>query len=128
MTSLQRVLLVDDEPDIRRIGELSLKRVGGFEVALAGSGLEAVQLAESFRPQLILLDVMMPGMDGLQTFARLREHPALSQTPVIFVTAKVQREEVAHLRALGAIGVVAKPFNPMTLAGEVRAIFLGAPR
>jgi len=122
MGRISKVLLVDDEPDIRRIGEISLRRVGGWDVAMAGSGAEAILLAPVYRPDLILLDVMMPGMDGPQTFAKLRELPELAGVPVIFVTAKVQRDDVARLRALGAIGVVSKPFDPMALPAELRRI------
>jgi CheY-like chemotaxis protein len=127
MREIAKVLLVDDEPDIRRIGELSLRRVGGWDVAMASSGAEAIALAESYRPDVILLDVMMPAMDGPQTLALLRARPGLESVPVIFVTAKVQREDVAHLRSLGASGVVSKPFDPMNLPAEVRRIVSEIP-
>lgn len=123
--TIRTVLLVDDEPDIRRIGELSLRGVGRLEVLLASSGAEAVELAARAQPDVILLDVMMPGMDGPSTLAALRARPETAQIPVVFVTAKVQRREVDHYRALGAAGVVAKPFDPMTLAADVRRIVEG---
>jgi CheY-like chemotaxis protein len=119
---ISKVLLVDDEPDIRRIGELSLRRVGGWDVAMAANGADAVALVASFRPDVILLDVMMPSMDGPQTLAALRRVPEGADVPIIFVTAKVQRDEVARLLGLGAIGVVSKPFDPMTLPEEIRRI------
>lgn len=118
------VLLVDDDADIRFIGELALARVGGFAVTLAESGEECLRLAASL-PDVILLDVMMPGMDGTETLGRLRADPALEGIPVIFMTAKVQHSEVARYRELGAAGVIAKPFDPMTLHERVRGLLAG---
>jgi two-component system OmpR family response regulator len=119
---LSKVLLVDDEPDIRRIGQISLEHVGQWTVVQAQSGLQALTLAANERPDVILLDVMMPELDGPGTFARLREDPATASIPVIFMTAKAQPHEVASYRALGAAGVIAKPFDPMSLPGEIRSI------
>jgi two-component system, OmpR family, response regulator len=123
--TVRTVLLVDDEPDIRRIGELTLTRVGGFTVHLAPSGADAVEAALKHAPDIILLDVMMPGMDGAATLAALRADARTKAIPVIFMTAKVQRHEVERYRALGAVGVVAKPFDPMTLSNRIRAIAAG---
>lgn len=123
MSTLQRILYVEDEPDIRTVARLALEHVGGFTVHLCASGDEARREAEAFAPQLILLDVMMPGMDGPGTLRALREIPALATVPVAFMTAKVQAGEVAALLALGALAVIAKPFDPMTLADQVRAIW-----
>jgi CheY-like chemotaxis protein len=120
--TISKVLLVDDEPDIRRIGELSLRAIGKWEVALASSGTEAVALAATLQPDVILLDMMMPGMDGVMTLAKLREGPQTAGIPVIFVTAKVQRQEVEEYLALGALGVVSKPFDPMALPAEVKRL------
>jgi two-component system, OmpR family, response regulator len=114
-----KVLLVDDEEDIRKIGRLSLEAVGGFAVVLASGAAEALDVARSARPGLILMDMMMPGVDGLAALSRLRAEPALAQIPVIFMTAKVQRNEVAHYLEAGALGVIQKPFDPMTLPAEV---------
>jgi len=125
-SAIQRVLIVDDEPDIRLIAELSLRRVGGWEVASAGSGGEALALAASFRPDVILLDVMMPTMDGPMTLRRLRQQPALAAVPVIFITARAQRHEVERYREVGAAGVIVKPFDPMSLPGEIRRLVGGA--
>lgn len=122
---VRRVLMVDDEPDIRRIGQLSLQRVGGLEVLLAASGDEALELAARERPDVVLLDVMMPLVDGPTTLARLRARPETAAIPVIFMTAKVLPHEVQRFRELGAAGVIAKPFDPMTLPSEVKRI-LGA--
>jgi CheY-like chemotaxis protein len=124
--AIRKVLLVDDEDDIRTIGRLSLSRVGGWETVLAASGAEAVTRAAAEKPDLILLDVMMPGMDGPTTFGQLRAHPDTAATPVIFMTAKVQKQEVARYLELGAVGVIAKPFDPMTLPGEIRRLVPGA--
>lgn len=116
------MLLVDDEPDIRRIGLISLRKVGKLEVVEASSGLQALELAVTRRPEVILLDVMMPVLDGPSTFARLRANATIADIPVIFMTAKAQTHEVAALCALGAAGVIAKPFDPLTLPAEVHRI------
>jgi len=117
--TIRKVLLVDDEPDIRRVGELSLRGVAGWQVVLADSGAAAVTLARAEKPDVILLDVMMPDLDGPATLARLRADAETRHIPVVFLTAKTQRREVDHYRALGAVGVLAKPFDPMTLATDV---------
>jgi len=119
---IRKIMMVDDEPHIRRIGELSLRGVGKWEVVLAGSGREAIELAQREQPDVILLDVMMPGMDGPATLAGLRDTDGTAAIPVIFLTAKAQRHEVERYRMLGAAGVLTKPFDPMTLPDEVRAI------
>jgi CheY-like chemotaxis protein len=119
---LTKVLLCDDEPDIRRIAEITLTRVGKLAVTLASSGAQAIDLAGRERPDVILLDVMMPDLDGPSTFERLRADPATAAIPVIFMTAKAQKHEVAAFRALGAAGVIPKPFDPMALPAEVRRI------
>ena len=105
------------------VAKLALESVGGFSVETCGSGREALASAEAVAPDLIMLDVMMPGMDGPATLAALRALPSLGTTPVVFMTAKVQPEEVAYCRALGAIDVVAKPFDPMALAQTVETIW-----
>lgn len=120
---LTRILMVEDDPDIRAVAHLSLTAVGGFTVALCASGEEAVAQAEAFAPDLILLDVMMPGLDGPTTLAALRAKPTLSGTPALFMTAKVQPQEMAQYRDLGALDVVAKPFDPMALPGQLRALW-----
>lgn len=119
-TELKRILYVEDEPDIQAVAKIALEAVGGFELKVFSAGADAVKNAAAFAPQLLLLDVMMPGMDGPTTLAELRKLPELAQTPVIFMTAKVQPQEVAHFKSLGAIEVIAKPFDPMTLAHSVR--------
>ena len=121
-----KVLIVDDEPDIRRIAKLGLSRVGGMEVVEATNGTEALVRAKEDHPDAVLLDVMMPGLDGPSTLARLREDPATSAIPVVFLTAKAIASEVDRLKSLGAAGVLTKPFDPMTLARELRGV-LGIP-
>jgi two-component system, OmpR family, response regulator len=123
MKQLERILYVEDEADIRVVAEIALEVVGGFTVVSCDSGREALASAERARPDLLLLDMMMPGMDGLSTLEALRAHPATAQTPVIFMTAKVQAAEIAHYRSLGALDVIAKPFDPMALAEQIRAIW-----
>ena len=123
MSTLQRVMYVEDEPDIQAVAKLALELVGGFTVKVCASGEEALREAEAFAPQMILLDVMMPGMDGPTTLKALRALPALATVPVAFMTAKVQPAEVAHYKTLGARDVIPKPFDPMTLASQVRAIW-----
>lgn len=115
-----KVLIVDDEADIRRIGELSLQSVAGWDVLLAESGAQGLESAKAQNPDLILMDMMMPEMDGLTTLHELRRDPDLERTPVVFMTAKVQRDEISRYLEAGALGVVQKPFDPMTLPDEIR--------
>jgi two-component system, OmpR family, response regulator len=122
---LRTIVLIDDEPDIRTIGRLSLERVGGWTVHAAASGTQGIAAAREHRPELILLDVMMPGLDGPGTLAQLQADPDLRKIPVVFMTAKVQRDEVDHYLRLGVAGVIPKPFDPMTLPQQVRDIFGG---
>ncbi len=119
MDDVLRVLYVEDDEDIRHVTEMALADEG-FELVVYASGQQALNSAADQRPDVLLLDVMMPGMNGPATLQRLRELPHLATTPVIFMTAKVQLDEVAQYRALGAVGVIGKPFDPMTLAEQVR--------
>ena len=123
LEKLTRVMYVEDEPDIQMVARLALESLGGFEVEICSSGNEALQRAPGFKPQLFLMDVMMPGMDGPSTLRQLRGLPQFADTPVVFMTAKVQPGEVANYKELGALDVIAKPFDPMTLAGQVQAIW-----
>jgi two-component system OmpR family response regulator len=115
-----RVLHVDDEPDIREVVELSLGLDSYFATQSCGSGKEALAVAAEWQPDFILLDVMMPIMDGPATLVHLREDSTTANIPVIFMTARAQAREVDRFRSLGAIGVIAKPFDPMTLAAALR--------
>lgn len=120
---LTRILYVEDDPDIQAIAMMVLETIHGFVLEACSSGSEALEKAVPFQPDLILLDVMMPGMDGPETLKQLRAFPALADTPVVFMTAKVQPQEVQGYLDLGALGVIAKPFDPMTLAEQLRAIW-----
>lgn len=120
MAELKKILYVEDEPDIQMIARVALENVGGFELLVCSSGAEAIEKASAFSPDLLLLDVMMPGMDGPSTLAELRKIPQLSKTPVMFMTAKVQPQEVEFLKSLNVADVIAKPFDPMGLANNIR--------
>ncbi len=121
--SLQRILLVEDDPDIQAVARLALEAVGGFTVGICSSGKEALEEAVNFAPDLILLDVMMPVMDGPTTLKALRELLPLRDTPIIFMTAKVQTHEVESYKQLGAVDVISKPFDPMSLSSTIHSIW-----
>jgi CheY-like chemotaxis protein len=120
---LRRVLLVEDDPDIQVVASLALSDMGGLTVQVCGSGGEALEAALSFRPDLILLDVMMPDMDGITALGTLREDPALKGTPVVFMTARAQPHELARYKELGSLGVITKPFEPESLAERLRGLW-----
>ena len=120
---LKRLTYVEDEADIRTITEFALTKLEGFELDVCSSGREAVERTPTFAPDLILLDVMMPGMDGIETFNRLRAIPQLAHVPIVFMTAKAMKHEVDRYRALGASDVIAKPFDPITLGERIREIW-----
>jgi CheY-like chemotaxis protein/HPt (histidine-containing phosphotransfer) domain-containing protein len=119
--TLIRILHVDDEPDIREVAEIALGFDPGFTVRSCDSGKDALTVADGWQPDIILLDVMMPVMDGPTTLIRLRDNPNTAGIPVIFMTARAQTRELDRFRSLGAIGVIPKPFDPMTLAASVRS-------
>ena len=121
--ALDKILFVEDDPDIQAIAVMVLDAISGFSLEACSSGNEALTKAVAFNPDLVLLDVMMPGMDGPETLAALRKLPELVNTPVVFMTAKVQPQEVQGYLDLGAVGVIAKPFDPMTLADQLREIW-----
>jgi two-component system, OmpR family, response regulator len=121
--TLRRLTYVEDEPDIRSITEFALKELGGYEIDVCASGHEAIDKTPDFNPDLIILDVMMPGMDGIETYKRLREIPKLAETPIVFMTAKAMKHETDRYRALGAADVIAKPFDPITLPDRIREIW-----
>ena len=123
MSELKRILHVEDDPSIQAVAKVALEAVGGFEVLSCAGGQEALDQVLGFAPHFILLDVMMPGMDGPQTLERLRELVDIGEVPVVFMTAKVQPGEVAQYRSLGARDVIIKPFDPMQLAAQVRQIW-----
>ncbi len=123
-----RLTYVEDEPDIRSITEFALKELGGYELDVCSNGHEALARTPDFNPDLIILDVMMPGMDGIETYKRLRAIPKLAETPVIFMTAKAMKHETDRYRALGAADVIPKPFDPIALPDRVREIWQQAQR
>lgn len=120
---LKRILYVEDEADIQTVAKMALETVGGFTVKTCDSGKEAVEEAPKFQPDLIILDVMMPGMDGPKTLEELRKNPEINSVPVVFMTAKVQPQEITKYKELGAVDVIDKPFDPMTLSDKVKKIW-----
>ncbi len=122
----RRILLIDDEVDIHRITQVGLMMEAGWELLTAQSGEEGIDMAASEQPDAILLDVMMPGRDGVATLKLLQESSQTQTIPVIFMTAKAQSADRRQLYALGAQGVITKPFDPMTLASQISG-FLGWP-
>ncbi|NRQ43531.1 response regulator [Rheinheimera sp. YQF-2] len=123
MIELQRIMHVEDDPSIQQVAKIALEAVGGFTVHTCSSGKQALADYPDFAPQLILLDVMMPGMDGPTTLQHLQQQYDLTAVPAVFMTAKVQSNEVASYKALGAVDVVVKPFDPMTLSDQIRRIW-----
>lgn len=119
---MTRILYVDDEPDIREIAEMALRLDPDFEVRTAESAEEALTIAAQWQPEIALLDVMMPEIDGPSLLRMMRERPDLAAIPVAFVTARAQPSELQNFATLDAVGVIAKPFDPMTLASRVRAL------
>jgi DNA-binding response OmpR family regulator len=122
-SELRRILFVEDDPDIRTVATMALEAVGGFAVLACGSGSQAVEEASAFGPDLVLLDVMMPGLDGPATLEALRRLPEVRETPVVFMTARVQTHEVIRYKEMGVADVIAKPFDPMALSDTVRSIW-----
>ncbi len=119
---IDKVLMVDDDDYIRRIAEISLRKVGKWSVSVATCGQEALAMAQADAPDVILMDVSMPDLDGPTTFAKLKECLSTSAIPVIFLTGRVLNDEVEEYRKLGVAGVINKPFDPMKLPGEIRRL------
>ncbi len=117
-----RILIIDDESDIREVAALSLETVGGWEVMVASSGMQGLARAASYRPDAILLDVMMPGMDGPTTFRELRKNPTTMDIPVLLLTAKVQASDQRAFAGLGVQAVLTKPFDPLTLPKQIAGV------
>ena len=117
-----RILIIDDEEDIREVAALSLETVAGWQVITANSGAQGLARAIEHQPDAILLDVMMPGMDGPTTFRELRNHPRTRRIPVLLLTAKVQASDQRRFADLGVESVLFKPFDPMTLAAQISSV------
>lgn len=121
---LKHVLCIDDDDNILEIVALCLETVGSQKVTLCASGHDGIEMARRVKPDLILLDVMMPGMDGLNTLAGFKECPDLVGIPIVFMTARTQPAEIEDYLKTGAAGVVSKPFNPMTLFSDIHKIWM----
>jgi CheY-like chemotaxis protein len=120
---LKKILYVEDEPDIRDIATLVLENVGDFQVRAVEGGYAALDIIDEFNPDMVLLDAMMPGMDGPTTFVEIRKKDAFKEIPIAFLTAKLMDSDIASFLELGAIGVIAKPFDPMTLSDQVSELW-----
>jgi CheY-like chemotaxis protein len=117
-----RILIIDDEEDIRDVAALSLETVAGWDVVVASSGAQGLAHAIEHPPEAILLDVMMPGMDGPTTLRELRKNPVTAKIPVLLLTAKVQASDQRRFADLGVEAVLFKPFDPMTLSTQISAV------
>ena len=122
-SELRRISVVEDDRDICAIVQLALEEVGGFEVQVCNSGSEAIDKVPDFEPDIIIMDFMMPGMNGIETMTSLKSIPGVADTPVIFMTARVQTRDVEEYKTIGIAGVITKPFDPMSLADNVREIW-----
>jgi len=118
-----KILYAEDEQDIRTIAQLALEDIGGFTVEYCANGNEVIGKIDKFKPDLLLLDVMMPEMDGPETLKKLHENPEYKKIPAIFMTAKIQPDEISQYQEMGVVGVITKPFDSMKLADTVRSIW-----
>jgi two-component system, OmpR family, alkaline phosphatase synthesis response regulator PhoP len=116
---IQRILIIDDEPDIREATQVCLEISKGWEVLTAGSGRDGITVAISEQPDVVLLDVMMPDVDGLTTFAEMRSHPEVQHIPVILLTAKAQSADRHRFAQFQIAGIITKPYDPLTLADQI---------
>jgi two-component system, OmpR family, response regulator len=126
MAGLEKILYVEDEPRIQFVTKMSLERIGGFTVETCGTGSEAIEAAPGFRPDLVLLDVRLPGLSGPETYVEFRKIPGCEDTPVVFMTANVMKEDIEQYRAMGVVDVIAKPFEPLALIERLREIWAQA--
>jgi DNA-binding response OmpR family regulator len=124
---LQRVCYVEDDEDIRKIVRMSLERIGKLTVEVIGDPMVAIDAMKAFKPELVMLDWMMPGMDGPALFRKMKEVAETKDLPVVFITAKASHRELEELRTLGAIGTISKPFSPKDLPDQLRALWAALP-
>ena len=124
--SLQRILLADDEPDILEISRIALETVGGFEVSVCLSGKTLLERLLEFKPDLVIVDVLMPDMTGPEVFEEIRRRPEYDEVPVIYLTGVIQEEELEDLRETGVADIILKPFDPMTLADRINGVWKGS--
>ena len=124
---LNRICYVEDDEDIQKIVRMSLERIGKMTVEVVGDPMLAIDAIKAFKPELVMLDWMMPGMDGPTLFRKMKELPEVRELPVVFITAKASQRELDELRALGAVGTISKPFSPRDLPEQLRAIWKNLP-
>jgi CheY-like chemotaxis protein len=124
---LSRICYVEDDEDIQKIVRMSLERIGKMTVEVVGDPMQAIEAIKAFKPELVMLDWMMPGMDGPTLFRKMKELPEVRALPVVFITAKASQAELDELRALGAAGTISKPFSPRDLPEQLRAIWSKLP-
>jgi CheY-like chemotaxis protein len=124
---LNRICYVEDDEDIQKIVRMSLERIGKMTVEVVGDPMLAIDAIKAFKPELVMLDWMMPGMDGPTLFRKMKELPEVRELPVVFITAKASQRELDELRALGAAGTISKPFSPRDLPEQLRAIWKNLP-
>jgi FOG: CheY-like receiver len=125
---LSKILYVEDDVDIQTIAKMAMEMIGGFTLEVCDDGYQALKKAQHFRPDLFLLDMMIPGMTGIQTLEKLREQPGLENVPAIFMTAKIQNHEIQDYKRQGVLGVIPKPFDPMALANDINSIWQTLPQ
>lgn len=126
-TPLIRVFYTEDDEDIQRIVRMSLEKVGRMTVEVVGDPMVAIERMTTFQPQLVMLDWMMPGMDGPALFRKMKESAATQGLPVVFITAKASQKELDELRSMGALGTISKPFSPRELPDQLRALWNTLP-
>ena len=124
---LNRICYVEDDEDIQKIVRMSLERIGKMTVEVIGDPMVAIEAIKAFKPELVMLDWMMPGMDGPTLYRKMKEVPEVRYLPVVFITAKASQRELDELRTLGAAGTISKPFSPKDLPGQLRAIWAALP-
>ncbi len=124
---LNRICYVEDDEDIQRIVRLSLEKVGKMTVEVVSDPMVAIERITAFKPELVMLDWMMPGMDGPTLFRKMRETPEVKNLPVVFITAKASQRELDDLQSMGAAGTISKPFSPKDLPDQLRAIWSALP-